>query len=250
MRRGERERGREREGEREREREREKTVQRYTGERRKGCSSPEAGEIRTLVQCHNRFEDGVHVTVVGCTQTVLWQADKWKLFRRRTQGEAGRQLRLIWCWPYLCWLHPGTDRKESTVWTQSPYCSAIWVSLKTWLFTLKFNFILNGFHKAGAFTPPEIHCTISVHTPTCAPLETSRNSVLADFKWLLYSFLRRTVSEYYVYYIYPNIQKHSHKQHKTGSVRLLQSKMPLFAFSPQHFSQLFALCTQVKYEPQ
>lgn len=124
------------------------------------------------------------MTVVGCTQTVLWQADKWKLFRRRTQGKAGRQLRLIWCWPYLCWLYSCTDRKESTVWTQSPYCSAIGVSFKTWLFTLKSNFILNGSHKLRFSCHSRYNaqylCTHFPVTLTYVALETSRKRIVCS----------------------------------------------------------------------
>lgn len=46
------------------------------------------------------------MAVVGCTQAALWQADKWKLFRRRTQGRAAAETDLTLALPGLALLAP------------------------------------------------------------------------------------------------------------------------------------------------
>lgn len=47
------------------------------------------------------------------TQTVLWQADKWKHFRRRRRRGAGQRLRPISRWPYLCAFTPAQTERNA-----------------------------------------------------------------------------------------------------------------------------------------
>lgn len=122
--------------------------------------------------------------VVGCTQTVLWQTDKWKLFRRRTQGRAGRQPRLIWCWPYLCWHYYCTDRKESTVRNTEPILfSRMGLASKHDYSTLKYLTVFS-IHKVRSCCHRRYASTISV----LLEKQEGKGLCIVDFNWLVYFY--------------------------------------------------------------